>query len=48
MAVVRYGGLLMGWQRFYVEGTSAAAGELWYCGQLTNFSNFVEQVRLSL
>jgi hypothetical protein len=35
----------MGWQRFYVEGTSENAGELWYCGQLNNFSNFPEQVR---
>lgn len=40
---------LMGYQRFYVEGSGETAGELWYCGRLTNFSDGVEnagQVRL--
>ena len=38
-----YDGYLMGWQRFYVEGTSPSPGELWYCGYLRNFSNGAEE-----
>ena len=32
----------MGYQRFYVEGTGATASNLWYCGKLTNYSDFEE------
>eukprot|EP01038_Epipyxis_sp_PR26KG_P005553 gene5553-7674_t len=39
---------IMGYQRFYVEGGKGpsgadSAGELWYCGSLSNYSNVVEQ-----
>jgi hypothetical protein len=33
----------MGYQRFYVEGGSSdTASSLWYCGKLTNYSDFIE------
>lgn len=32
----------MGYQRFYVEGTGDTAGNLWYCGRLTNYADFDE------
>lgn len=38
-----YDHAMIGYQRFYVEGTGPTAGTLWYCGALSNFSNAVEQ-----
>eukprot|EP01031_Cornospumella_fuschlensis_P024943 gene24941-30136_t len=38
-----YDNVMIGYQRFYVEGTGSTAGTLWYCGALSNFSNSVEQ-----
>ena len=30
---------MIGYQRFYVEGTGSTAGTLWYCGSLSNYSD---------
>jgi len=43
-----YDGYLTGWQRFYVEGQSDEAGELWYCGLLRNFTSHVEEAGASI
>jgi hypothetical protein len=34
-----YDDVMIGYQRFYVEGSGATAGTLWYCGNLSHFAN---------
>lgn len=34
-----YDSLMIGYQRFYIEGSGSTAGTLWYCGSLSNFSD---------
>jgi hypothetical protein len=36
---LHYDTLMIGYQRFYVEGYGETAGTLWYCGKLSNFSD---------
>jgi len=39
---LNYDGLLMGYQRFYVEGIGSTAGSLWYCGSLSHYADETE------
>jgi hypothetical protein len=36
-----------GWQRFYVEGSGATSGSLWYCGVLSNFADATEETGMA-